>query len=133
MVKKSIRFLLKFLMIAGILLLCLIYSRKECPENKPLKQEIVPENLTINYLQPLTWDISDIKIAKKNKLKQPEIKKETNTIKPIWEYISFSQCAPDPRAPDYLQRRFQKSNDKNVGGLPNLDCGFIRTQIPFSF
>ena len=92
-------------MIAGILLLCLIYPRKERPENKPFQQEIVPENLTINYLQPLTWDISDIKIAKEN----------------------------DPRAPDYLQRRFQKSTDKNAGGLPNLDCGFIRTKIPFSF
>ena len=118
---------------AGILLLCLTYPRKERPENKPFKQKIVPENLTINYFQPLTWDISDIKIAKKNKLKQPETKKETSTIKPIWEYVSFSQCAPDPRAPDYLQRRFQKSNDKNAVSLPSLDCGFIRTKIPFSF
>ena len=118
---------------AGLLLLCLIYSRKELPENKPFNQVMRSENLTINYLQPLTWDISDIKIAKKTKLKQPEIQKETNTTKPIWEYVSFSQCAPDPRAPDYLQRRFQKSNDKNTGSLPSLDCGFIRTQIPFSF
>ena len=130
---KSIRFLLKFFIIAGILLLCMAYPRKELFEDDTLKSAFLPENLTINYLQPLTWDISDIKIAKKNKLKQPETKKETSTIKPIWEYVSFSQCAPDPRAPDYLQRRFQKSNDKNAGSLPSLDCGFIRTKIPFSF
>lgn len=135
MVKKSI-----FLFLSGLVFLTLIlYFRLEKQKEKAVENQVhqslsTTQELSLtNYFQPLTWNISDIKITKKVKLKQPLSVQTEEEKKPLWEYISFSRCEPDPKAPDYLHQRFQKTTGKNTNALPTIDCGFIRTKIPFSF
>ncbi len=132
MIKKSI-----FLFLSGLVFLTLILFFRFEQTKEPILDThsfntppITKELSLINYFQPLTWDLSDIKISKKVRLKQSISAKTEEEKKPLWEYISFSRCEPNPKAPDYLQQRFQKNNEKNINAI---DCGFIRTQIPFSF
>lgn len=107
-------------------------SSREKEEKTPprlfAKEEVLVPFHTFHWKLPvldLTVQKTDLK---------PHQQEREEKKKSVWNYISVGQCEANTLSPVYLGQKMQKGMaDKKTLPVRNVDCGLIRTNIPFSF
>lgn len=135
--KKWLFILLGILYFIGLAWLQVLQQKKgseDMPSTEVLNEPLPSVEKVLLPIQSFQWQLPDMQLNQKKSDFVFKKNVEKSTFNGLWSHISIGRCGPDQQNPAYLEQRMQRNTgDKRNLPLGNVDCGFIRTKIPFSF